>query len=387
MIIFLKGQNDYMNNIVKKYFDDYFDQVYFINLKERKDRLENILGLFKTLNINNFKRIEAIKCTKKEHNNYIQTCKNMGYRQCMSMSQYSCKLSHVSCMEDAVKNSYKRILIFEDDAVLLDGLKNDLGLLDKYLNICFNFLSKNDWDVFYFDNCKGSGGRRRGPNSMQKTPSQIKLHQNDNNIVKIKRKLVTLSYAINCKNIQKIIKFQNEHKNVPNDRCLSKQQNIKKYFFSNGMFTQLSGILSDNVYTKIKIADNDKPQPLDPKYKLGEYIGSGACRKVYNHPTDDTLVIKVLKKKWPQNQREWDVWQMVKGTEYEQFFCPCVEISNDGKYLIQKKAKKSILKFTHPIIKGRDTMLTKNAGIYNEQVVLIDYGDSGILKCMEKILK
>ena len=131
--------------------------------------------------------------------------------------------------------------------------------------------------------------------------------------------------------------------------------------------------------------------------KLGKYINQGRGRKVYHHPDKEDIVIKVAMPKKnnkkgfkSQNKNEWEVWNLVQNTKYEKYFCPCIEISEDTQYLLQKKAKqsKSSFKYTN-ILKGlNDADITRscNCGYYNGEMVLIDYGHPKMLPGIKKLL-
>lgn len=72
------------------------DKIYFINLNDRKDRLEEIQGELNKIDPQRIKtsRIEAIK---KEN------------------GKLGCALSHLKALKEAQKNNYKNVLILEDD--------------------------------------------------------------------------------------------------------------------------------------------------------------------------------------------------------------------------------------------------------------------------------
>lgn len=104
--------------IIKKNLEniiDKIDHIYYINLDERKDRLENILKQVKLLDK------ESIKTTR------ISAIKN-------DIGAIGCGLSHIKTLEDAKKNNYKQVIILEDDfEFILD--KDEINkILDYFLN-------------------------------------------------------------------------------------------------------------------------------------------------------------------------------------------------------------------------------------------------------------
>lgn len=108
---------------------------------------------------------------------------------------------------------------------------------------------------------------------------------------------------------------------------------------------------------------------------LGEKIGSGSSRDVYACPTDKTLVIKYEHAESFQNHLEWEIWQLVKGTKWAKWFAPCVNISPNGLFLIQKRAEKS-KKMDYPkqIPFFFTDLKYDNFGFIGKQFVCVDYG-------------
>lgn len=101
---------------------NFFDKIYCINLTERKDRYENCLKIF-----NKYKIPVTFFFAEREKN---------GDRGCFH--------SHVKVCQDAKKNNYKRIIIFEDDVIDTDETS---FIKIKY---CINILKKINWNIFYF---------------------------------------------------------------------------------------------------------------------------------------------------------------------------------------------------------------------------------------------
>lgn len=100
----------------------YFDAIYCINLRHRKDRWKNAKEEFKKIGIaKNVVRFNAVK----RKNGAI-----------------GCLLSHRLIIEKAKKKWYKNILVFEDDVTFLKSNKKIINSIQK--------LSENkDWDLFY----------------------------------------------------------------------------------------------------------------------------------------------------------------------------------------------------------------------------------------------
>jgi GR25 family glycosyltransferase involved in LPS biosynthesis len=98
-----------------------FDQLYYINLEYRKDMYDSINNVIDNLKFDRSKvtRINAIK-------------KDNG--------AYGCALSHIQALEDAKKNGYNKVLIFEDDFQPFDYIDTN-NKITKFLN------EVQDWDL------------------------------------------------------------------------------------------------------------------------------------------------------------------------------------------------------------------------------------------------
>jgi len=73
---------------------------------------------------------------------------------------------------------------------------------------------------------------------------------------------------------------------------------------------------------------------------LGEYLGGGCARDVYEFIGQPDLVIKVETTAHSfQNVMEWNTWHEVQGTPWARFFAPCRRISPCGIVLIQERTK------------------------------------------------
>jgi hypothetical protein len=125
---------------------------------------------------------------------------------------------------------------------------------------------------------------------------------------------------------------------------------------------------------------------------LGELIGVGASRLVYINLLDNKTVIKVQRLKTLKknnilnNLIEWQTWNQYLKTRYQELFCPCHMISQDGKFLIQsyaqvlepgKHLKRSRLQWSQlptSIQQYADSRWYKNWGRLENRYVLIDYG-------------
>lgn len=113
---------------------------------------------------------------------------------------------------------------------------------------------------------------------------------------------------------------------------------------------------------------------------LGPLIATGMSRTVYAHEQDKTLVIKYEhgNARW-QNILEWEIWQCVKDTKAAKWFAPCIDISPNGHFLIQKRAEKLPKHYFPkkvPVMLG--DLKYDNFGMIGKQFVCVDYGTAHI---------
>jgi hypothetical protein len=137
--------------------------------------------------------------------------------------------------------------------------------------------------------------------------------------------------------------------------------------------------------------------------ELGRRLFIGNTRIIYEHPKDATLIIKVIKKgankiwKWAGqcNYNEWFIWNLSKDTIYEKILCPSVWVSENGKFLIMKRAKTPISRQQHKQVSSllpigvckKDACLMRNWGIFEERLVNLDYANPDWLESMKKYKK
>jgi GR25 family glycosyltransferase involved in LPS biosynthesis len=126
---------------MKSLIDTYFDKIYYINLDNDKQRNENILNQFKTFNIKNFERISATSYNQLPPS--FSLFRNFNKQDTKYvLGQLGCRSSHLNIVNDAKTNSYKKILIFEDDIKFLKDPNEVLFNNRETLN--------KDWDFLYF---------------------------------------------------------------------------------------------------------------------------------------------------------------------------------------------------------------------------------------------
>lgn len=117
--------------------------------------------------------------------------------------------------------------------------------------------------------------------------------------------------------------------------------------------------------------------------QCGKYLGEGYRRIVYEHKNNPNLVIKYLKShKDRHNKTEYENWIKLKDTEKGKWLVPCLSLSVDGRYLLQRRVKvlDKVPEDVPDWIKALpDYSLggnkSKHWGMFNGRTVLIDYGN------------
>lgn len=213
-----------------RYFDEYFDMVYLINIPTRVDKYQHSMRMFEKLNI-----------TKWQHVIPMDAESIIGDFE-LAKTAMSCKLSHLECYKDAVDKGYKHILIFEDDFCFNIDDKSIEENLEYHLKVCFTFLQTVDWNLFYFDNMVQA---KRVDNIML---SYYRL-KSINEFQFVQGKRYTHSYALSNEACKEMIKIINKNQNGKHDHVdkLLEESGIKKtVVYTKGLFDQLINLKSDN---------------------------------------------------------------------------------------------------------------------------------------------
>ncbi|MBO6509170.1 MAG: hypothetical protein JJ979_11960 [Roseibium sp.] len=109
---------------------------------------------------------------------------------------------------------------------------------------------------------------------------------------------------------------------------------------------------------------------------LGEKLGEGAYREVYEFAPDKSLVVKFELAATLEfcNVNEWNIWQEVAGTKLEQWFAPCEWISFSGSVLLQKRTE-PLKRLPNKIPNVLADTKRDNWGRYKGKPVMHDYGN------------
>lgn len=142
--------------------------------------------------------------------------------------------------------------------------------------------------------------------------------------------------------------------------------------------------MSENLNQWKKFQSDNFPGVLGAEFFdhiVGDLIGSGVDRTVFEYLPDKTCVIKFATRRGSfQNVHEWDLWQqhsLPKRTTVCDMLAPCVSISHSGNVLIQKRTKPIPFGFKLPkmVPSALDSDLKReNWGLFKGRVVCHDYG-------------
>jgi GR25 family glycosyltransferase involved in LPS biosynthesis len=124
-----------------KSINELIDKIYVINLKKNTDRWDSMSKMAENANIN-ITRFDAIN-GKELASNHPDILKYFVKDHKLNNGQIGCALSHIKIWEDAIKNNYENIIIFEDDAIIPDNFWNKL-------QSSYNEMPDN-WDILYLD--------------------------------------------------------------------------------------------------------------------------------------------------------------------------------------------------------------------------------------------
>ena len=118
--------------------NQYFDKIYVINLKRRKDRLQKLLPRLIKNGITNYQIFEAVDGSKHPGYSYYQ--RKFSFFD--SHGAFGILLTAYQIILDAIKNKYKRILLFEDDVVFHKNFQVEFANKVRYI--------PNNWKLLYF---------------------------------------------------------------------------------------------------------------------------------------------------------------------------------------------------------------------------------------------
>uniref|UniRef100_A0A914DW51 Glycosyltransferase 25 family member n=1 Tax=Acrobeloides nanus TaxID=290746 RepID=A0A914DW51_9BILA len=132
-----------------------FDKIYLINLKRRPERLRRMELVFKLLGID-YTLFEAVDGKhlapeELEEIEFMPGYQDPYYKRPMKKGEIGCFLSHYRIWEDVVKNSYSRVIVFEDDVRFMENSTIELNEMVEDL-----MKMRTEWDFIYLGRKKMS---------------------------------------------------------------------------------------------------------------------------------------------------------------------------------------------------------------------------------------
>jgi GR25 family glycosyltransferase involved in LPS biosynthesis len=237
------------------------DKVYLINLKKREDRLIKIDKLFKDLGgiFKDYERIEAIDgntISVKENNDLSFKTKIIfddpsRIIDIQVKGTIGCYLSHLKIWEDAQKNNYDNIIIFEDDV----STELTLSEIMEYINNI-----PNDYDLAYMDYfCLNS-----------LTNIEINNYWDKNSVDRI---VLASAYILSKKGLQKILSRARPIE-VAVDYFLSFYTQFNKDF---NRYIPKKKIFSQNILDIMGFDTNINPNFSCIKCIINDYFFTNTC--------------------------------------------------------------------------------------------------------------
>ena len=115
---------------------------------------------------------------------------------------------------------------------------------------------------------------------------------------------------------------------------------------------------------------------------LGNFLGSGISRYVFENALDPTTVIKIDTSRYNANIAEFNVWQHVEYVEsINKWFAPVVKMSRCGRILIMKKCNPlTINRLPEKVPAFFTDIKVENFGIYKNHICCLDYASNLLME-------
>lgn len=133
---------------------------------------------------------------------------------------------------------------------------------------------------------------------------------------------------------------------------------------------------SANYWAKMQVINTPFALQDLLRFCLGDFIKRGEYRTVFDWDLKQNTVVKYCHHDDAEpNWVEYSIWKSVKGTKNEKWFCPVIDISPCGRFLLMKKAKpiKSTDKLPKKLPNFFTDIHTGNFGWIGKQLVCTDY--------------
>lgn len=203
LVLVLMNSRESFTDKRKFVWTDYIDAVLYINLENREDRKDLVLGEFKKLGIpdNIIHRIDAVYTPKNGHK--------------------GCVRSHIKALDKAKIHNWGRTLIIEDDFEIAET--PDI-FREQVANI-FSAIKENnlEWDVIMFATAYAEDNKT----AISGNP----------NIVRIKRATTGSAYVINQPYIDTLLKcFHYSDENMSEDKVNDLKNGLESYALDQQWF-------------------------------------------------------------------------------------------------------------------------------------------------------
>lgn len=112
------------------------------------------------------------------------------------------------------------------------------------------------------------------------------------------------------------------------------------------------------------------------RFCLGDFIGKGGSRTVFDWKLKPNTVVKFCHDDDCQpNWTEYSIWQSIKDTKNAKWFCPVIDISPCGRFLLMEKAREITVddKLPKKLPNFFTDIHTGNFGYLGDKLVCTDY--------------
>lgn len=199
------------NHIIK--MNDYFDNIYCINLTKDFSRYSNMKIIFDNFNI--------------VVDRWVATTDTLfrGYKCGLKPKYLACLNSHLSIIEDALEKGYDKILIMEDDIVPVRDLEKRFS----------DFISEvpDNWDFLYLSYI------RTDDEKTMWTYRDLEKNKISDNVVVANNFWSAMCYGISRQMMERVVKWYKSNNPIEIDRFYVENVQRSGMFFCYGSFPQI----------------------------------------------------------------------------------------------------------------------------------------------------
>ena len=193
----------------------YFDKIYCLNLKKRENRwiYSNYQFINNNISVERYDAIDGELIDFNDNDINLESFSRKGIIE--SKGALGCLKSHLEIIKDAKSKNYKRILIFEDDILLIDNFNEEVKKIENI-----------DWNLLYLG-------------ASQFEWSNIKP---ENGLYKCSKTLGTFAYALDISIYDEVLKMgKSSKKSIDNILSDIQKSNDKCYtLFPNIVISDVS---------------------------------------------------------------------------------------------------------------------------------------------------